>query len=372
MDKAGISRILVIKLRNIGDVLLCAPLFDNLKAAFPGAKISALVNAGTEAMLEGHPAVHQVIVYNRNIKKNSFLKRLREEAAFYRRLRAERFDMVLNLTEGDRGAIVSLVSGARVRAGVDPMSQGMVGKRLIYTELVPRPGAEYHAVEKNLQALSALGLTAEKRAVSFYFSPADGENVARRLAAVSLPEKGFFHAHVTSRWMFKALPPSKVAFLIDEISRLSGLPSVLTCAPEVKELSYLAGLLPLLSTPHHDLSGALSLKELGALSAAARFFVGVDSAPMHMAAALDVPVLGIFGPTSVPEWGPWDNSMGRNPYHAPNGVQRASRHTVLQAERACVPCRRDGCNGSKVSDCLNFSDAELRETARSFLSTVPA
>jgi len=366
-----IRKILVVKLRNIGDVLLSAALFHNLKEAFPGAKISALVNKGTEEMLTGNPDLDQVIVYDRGIKKAPLLRRLGREFAFYQRLRRERFDVVLNLTEGDRGALIALVSGARVRAGLDPLSQGLAGKRRFYTHLVPRlPEGNLHAVEKNLLFLGPLGLETTSKRVSFSFAPSDREAVERLLAAHSLCLGGYFHAHVTSRWMFKTLPQAKAAFLLDRMAQFSGLLPVLTCAPEQKELDYLVALRPLLQTPFCDLSGALTLKQLGALSAGARFFVGVDSAPMHMAAALDIPVLGLYGPSTAREWGPWDNEKMANPYAAPNGVQRCGRHMVLQAARSCVPCYRDGCNGSKVSDCLDFPESELESAARDFLRSI--
>ena len=369
-DNGQVRKILVIKLRNIGDVLLSAPLFHNLREAFPKAQISALVNAGTQEMLTGNPSIDQVIVYDRGIKKEPLLRRLGREFSFYQRLRRERFDVVLNLTEGDRGALIALLSGAKLRAGLDPLNQGIAGKRFFYTHILPRiPKGNLHAVEKNLLFLEPLGLTPSSKRVSFAFTDADRDRVAKLLEAESLPSGGYFHAHVTSRWMFKTLPHAKVAFLLDKLAERSGLPFVFTCAPDKKELDYLAALRPLLNSRNCDLSGALTLKQLGALSAGARFFVGVDSAPMHMAAALDLPVLGLYGPSTAQEWGPWDNDAKVNPYDARNGVQRGGRHMVLQSARECVPCFRDGCNGSKVSDCLDFSESELAAAASAFLET---
>ena len=84
-----------------------------------------------------------------------------------------------------------------------------------------------------------------------------------------------------------------------------------------------------------NLVGRLSLKELGALIAQARFFFGVDSAPMHLAAAVDTPAVALFGPSGVFNWGPWGEG-----------------HLVIQKDWDCVPCGRDGCEGSKVSRCL--------------------
>jgi len=365
--KNQIRKILVIKLRHIGDVLLSAPLFHNLKEAFPDAQLSALVNIGTEEMLSGNPFVDRVIVYDRSIKQEPLLRRLSREVSFFRMLRRERFDLVLNLTEGDRGALVALCSGAKLRVGCDALGRGMVGKSRIFDHLIPHPGPFLHAVEMNLAFLATLGVAATHKRVSFHFSETERAYVAALLAESSLAPAGFFHAHVTSRWMFKTLPHGKIAFLLDRISEISGLPLVLTCAPDRKEVAYLGALFPLLKAPYVDLSGALSLKQLGALIASARFFVGVDSAPMHMAAALDVPVLALFGPSSVPKWGPWDNAVAANPYRNNNCKQGSGPHLVLQASRPCVPCLRDGCNGSKVSDCLDFPEEQLREVAAEFL-----
>lgn len=364
-----IRKILVIKLRNIGDVLLSSALFWNLKELFPGAQISALVNSGTREMLDGNPAVDRVFTYDRGIKKAPLVKRVAGEFSFYRRLRKERFDVVLNLTEGDRGALVALFSGAWLRVGLDPQNTGLAGKRRFYTHLIRRVPGAMHSVEQNLLFLEPLGAKPVGKRVSFFFGRADSDRVAELLLTESLAAGRYFHAHMTSRWMFKALPHDRAAFLLDRLSELSGLPAVLTCAPEKKELDYLAALRPLLRRPFHDLGGRVTLKELGALSAGARFFVGVDSAPMHIAAALDVPVLGLYGPSHAREWGPWNNEA-TEPYRARNGLQRSGKHLVLQDDRDCVPCNRDGCNGSKVSDCLAFPDAVLRSCAAQFWESV--
>jgi heptosyltransferase-3 len=80
----------------------------------------------------------------------------------------------------------------------------------------------------------------------------------------------------------------------------------------------------------------LSLKHLAALTARAKLFIGVDSAPMHMAAAMQTPVVALFGPSGELEWGPW---------HVPHRVVASNDHP-------CRPCGIDGCGGGKVSECL--------------------
>ena len=128
-----------------------------------------------------------------------------------------------------------------------------------------------------------------------------------------------------------------------------GWPIVLTSAPEAKEKALIADVCaarekhaaapaPARCVPAgtFDFSGQLSLKELAALTARAKLFVGVDSAPMHIAAAMGRPVVAIFGPSGDREWGPWGEG----------------HRVVTSTKYPCRPCGMAGCNDSKVSDCL--------------------
>lgn len=366
IEREQVRSILVVKLRHIGDVLLSSALFGNLRELFPQARICALVYDGTEEMLQGHPAVDRIYLSSRGLRQASLWKRLQCEASLLMQLRRERFDVVINLTEGDRGAIAALVSGAAWRVGVDSLGQGLIGKNRIYTHIIPRVMTGLHAVEQNLESLKILGFQPVSTRVSFYFSDADAESARTRLSAVGLRPGGFFQAHFTSRWMFKTMPPAKVACLLEQLTERSGLPCLLTSSADPKECRYLDELRRHMKTvPAHFAD--MRLKELGAVTSMSRFFAGVDSAPMHMAAALEVPVLGVFGPSTARIWGPWDNGNDRNPYTDERGVQCSGKHLVLQSDRDCVPCLRDGCNGSKVSDCLDFDDGVLEAVAARFI-----
>lgn len=357
-------------MRNIGDVLLMTPLFANLREHFPQARISALVNSGTESMLTGNPSIDQVFVYDRTSKSAPLFLRLKKEAELLARLRRERFDLVLNMTDGDRGALAALVSGARVRIGMDAAGRGLIGKNLIFSALVPRPEPALHTVDVDLRMLEAIGLPALHKRVSFHFSDQDADSARSRLKAAGLEPGRYFLAHCTSRWMFKTMPPAIAARLLDLLSERSGMRFLLTSSPEQKELDYLNELKRHCRSREIPHFSDQSLKELGALISMARFFAGVDSAPMHMAAALDVPVLGVFGPSSARTWGPWNNQLGVNSYTAERGVQFNGKHVVLQSARECVPCHRDGCNGSKKSDCLDFQPEQLEAIVTEFLKRI--
>lgn len=126
------------------------------------------------------------------------------------------------------------------------------------------------------------------------------------------------------------------------IARLqaAGWPVVISAAPDPAELALVEAIqteLVRLEAPlAHSLAGQLSLKELAALTAQARLFIGVDSAPMHMAAAVGTPVVALFGPSGEHQWGPWGVPM----------------RIVSSTQHPCRPCGIDGCGGGKVSDCL--------------------
>jgi heptosyltransferase-3 len=135
--------------------------------------------------------------------------------------------------------------------------------------------------------------------------------------------------------MFKAWTPEGNARVIDHIAD-RGLAIVLTAAPDARETQLCDAILQQTRTRCIDLRGQLSLEELGAVIERAALFFGVDSVPMHMAAALGTPGAALFGPSEDREWGPWSDKL----------------RVVASQVHPCRPCRIDGCGGSKRSDCL--------------------
>src|SRR3569832_133150 len=108
---AAVKKVLVVKLRHHGDVLLTSPVFSFLKTKLPHATIDGLIYQETAPMLEGHSAINKLHLYDKKWKKFSFFKRWKEEIALLLRIRKEKYDLVINLTEVDRGAIAAWVSG---------------------------------------------------------------------------------------------------------------------------------------------------------------------------------------------------------------------------------------------------------------------
>lgn len=174
-----------------------------------------------------------------------------------------------------------------------------------------------------------------------------------------------------------------------------GMTVVVTSSPERREMEKAVKILSL-AGPHRrliDLCGKTTMKQLAAVASAAKMFFGVDSAPMHIAASMDTPVVALFGPSGAFNWGPWDNKESSkfrvpsskseyaagddnkesskfkvqsstilSPYSQRNGTQIFGIHTVIQRGWDCIPCGEDGCGGSKISKCLeDISVDEVKE-----------
>jgi len=341
-------KILVIKFRNIGDVLLTTPLLNNLKLNFPDAKIDILVNKGTEEMITLNPNVENIYTYEREYFKSlPKLKRFFEEFKFLRSFRD--YDIVINTTEGDRGAFIAKFSNAKIKVGY-PVKKNLFLKN-VYNKPLPKPPLIRHIIENNLDAVRVLdGEIFEKRVEIFW-----SEEDEKRIELLNLDK--FVHIHPVSRWLFKCVDDKIMADIIDFIES-KGLKVVITASPDKKEMQKVREILDYCQSSPIDLSGELSLKEVAALANRAKLFVGVDTAVMHMAAAVDTPVVAFFGPSGAFNWGPWDNDMTASGYTKKNGIQRMGKHVVIQNDWECIPCGKDGCDGSKVSECLMSFDMD--------------
>ena len=199
-----------------------------------------------------------------------------------------------------------------------------------------------HTVEQNLDALRRLGIAVgDPPPLSMVAGP-DGEREADALLARFAIDAPFIAMQPTSRWLFKCWPVASNAALIASLLR-RGETIVLSCAPDERERAMIAAIVaalqampnvPLDRLKRADDGGTLA--RLAALIARAKLFVGIDSAPMHIAAAMGTPVVALFGPSGEFNWRPW----------------QVAHRVVTSDAYACRPCGQDGCGGGKISDCL--------------------
>jgi heptosyltransferase-3 len=269
-------------------------------------------------------------------RENALAGRLGAEWRLLGALRARRYDLLVHLSDHARGAWLARALGARYRvAPVVPGRGGFWSNSFTHLYPVVANGRR-HQVELNLDALRRIGVQpdAEERRVLFVPGAEAEARAAQLLAEHGAPERGFVHLHPASRWRFKCWPVQSNATLADRLAE-AGHRVVLTAAPDAEEVAMVGEIARRAASRPLNLAGKLSIKALGALTARARLFVGVDSMPMHLAAAMGTPTVALFGPSGELEWGPW---------------RVASR--VVTSAHPCRPCGLDGCGGGKVSECL--------------------
>ena len=354
IDFNSIKRVLVIKLRNHGDVLLTTPVFRTLKANYPHLEIDALVYKDTAPILEDNPYLNQCHLIDRTWKKSGIFKQLKGESGLARDLINRRFDLVIHLTEHHRGALVTLLTRPKYAITAINWKRTSWFWRKCFTHHYPVPIYPRHTIEVNLDSLRHLGLMPDRDEKHPLISSSSKtiKRIDDVLASHELDNRKFIVFHPTSRWMFKSWPESSSAKLIDMLSSES-CSVVITSAPDKEELRYIEQLRSCANSQYIDLSGKLGLQELSELIKRADCFIGMDSLPMHIAAAHKTPTVALFGPSSELKWGPWE-----------------TQHIIHTTQHSCRPCDLAGCGDGGISECINLLDPKaVSASVRSLLAS---
>ena len=284
------KHILVIKLRYIGDVVLTTPVLRVLRTQFPQAKIVCLVNLGTQEVISHNPHVDEVLVLKRG--------RLREQVQFFLDLRSRKFDCVIDLTDGDRSAVLSTISGAPKRIGFNSEKRW---RGWLYTDCVGSDYGSRHMVEHHAQALRSIGVKDLVGNPEVYVAQEHDQTAQTVIAQLGLEPRRWVMIHLTARYWFKTWPLERFALLSDRLAE-KNLSVVLVGHVQDQEVS--EKMQACTNAPVISLVGKTNLLELAALMKYSDLFVGNDTGVMHIAAATGCPVLGLFGPTDPRVWGP--------------------------------------------------------------------
>ncbi len=336
------ERILVIKLRYVGDVLLATPVLSRLRESFPKAHIAMLVNPGTDDVVRDHPALDEVLVMERGS--------LARQWRFVRDLRRRRFDLVIDLTDADRSALLGWLSRAPVRLGYN--SEGR-WRGVLYTQVVEADRFGIHTVRYHLTATEALGLTGQPPAPILAVAPE-----ARREADRLLREAGvdgarpFVCLHPGARWWFKAWPAERYAALADLIQTETTAQALFLGGDQERSLE--SRIADGMKTPFRSLIGKTGLRALAAVLERATLMVSNDNGPMHMAAVLRVPVIGLFGPSDPAVWGPWGDG-----------------HRTFYKGLDCRACFHPDCFRGEQNCMRLITLDEVWEVVKQVLSCVP-
>lgn len=334
--------ILIIVTRRIGDVLLATPLIHSLRLAWPAAAIDALVFAGTEGVLAANPDLRRVISVPENAKDPSHLRAL---FSLFRR-----YDLAVSTLPGDRPTFTAWLAARRCVGFLSPGPKHW-WKRLLLSRWASFDDSDIHTVRMNLKLADLLGI-ARHHDIAVSWSPADEQRVARLLPFIQTESYALLHLYPKYRYkMWRKEGWRDVSRWLSD----QGLRVVLTGGGDPAELAYVEGILEEMPAGTENLSGKLTLGEVGFLISRSRVYAGPDTAVTHMAAALGVPTVALYGPTNPVKWGPWPHGYGgvQNPYPK-RGSRKVNNVNLLQGPGDCVPCHQEGCNGhtESHSDCM--------------------
>ncbi|PYR57569.1 MAG: hypothetical protein DMF85_13305 [Acidobacteria bacterium] len=302
-------KILLLRLRLIGDVVFTTPLLGALKRAYPGARLTFLVERDAAPVVINNPHLNEVIV----VPRSRGARRLFDDLALARRLRAERFDVALDLHGGPRSAWLTWASGARERIGY-----AIPGREWMYTRVVKRPRElrARHSVANQWDLVEAMpgwpgGVPrADRDAVEM---PLSAGNRFRRW-----PEQSFVELVTT---LARRDPRRRVT--------VSSGPSDRAAAARI--VSAARATLGGDATRVIDL-GEFDLQELRALIGRSRLFVGGDTGPLHIAATTGTAIVGIYGPTLSAQSAPW-----RDPRLPTESVELTALPCRPCDQRVCTP-----------------------------------
>jgi len=343
------ARVLVVRLRSLGDALLLTPALRALKAWRPDLCLSALLYSRFAPILAGNPDLEEIIELDPD-GPGGPLRVVQAAAA----LRRRRFAACFNLHGGTLSALLAGLSGAPHRVGSSHFRY-----RFAYTLLAdPRTvlGRDrLHAVENLIAPFYAAGLPqGEIPPMQIFPQPAAREGVAQKLAARGVrPGTRYALLHPAANFFTKEWPFERYAALARFLEQQHGLAPVFTCGPG--EGAKLDAVARACGKPLVRLD-PLTVPELVAAVEGAALFVGSDSGPMHIAAALARPLVVLFGSSDSNAWGPW----------------RAA-HALVQNYYACNPCRGDRCYAFAQPECiLSITLAQAQAAVERVLTPVPS
>ncbi len=325
------KNILIIRLSAIGDVINVLPALRRLRTQYPDSKITWLVEDRASEILRGHPDVDEVIIYPRNkwqrgiLKVNKSLKVISESLSFYKQLRKNHYDLVIDFQGNLKSAVMNLITGSGNRLG---FGNGYCKEfNYLSTQHHSYPaGKKIHRIEKNLSLLKELDIETKFLRPALPVTKNDKEyisNFINKNADPSLPII-IIHPGTSKFGSFKQWSSQNYTLLADKILDKYKANVILTWGPgefdTVKEI--------VRNMKHNALPACetKSIKQLTELIKRATLFIGGDTGPLHIASIMGIPIVGIYGPKDPAIYGPYDGKA-----------------IVIKKDVPCSPCKKRTC-----------------------------
>ena len=306
LNKEKVKRILIIKLRGIGDVVLSTIVLDNLRLDFPEVEIDYLVEFPSQPGVTGLKDVNQVLLFDRK----DFWKKVR----LILQIRKTKYDLVFDFFSNPSTALITFLSGAKYRAGYPYR-----GRAYAYNLLGPAERGKYHNADLHLETLKLLGLNCSNKKLHYSISLTALRTVEKYFKENSLENNFVIGICPTGGWSSKKCSPEKFAEIANVlIKKFDAKIFILWGKSDEDDAHKIHSLLGGKSF----IAPETSIQELAAMIKRCNILIANDSGPMHIASAVGTPVLGLFGPT--------------NPYmHGPYG---SSNEWIRLDELECIEC----------------------------------
>jgi len=288
----SLKNILIIKPSSLGDIVLALPALTALRKSFPDAKISWLIRPEFAPLLENHPHLTDVIAFDRKLLGKAWFHphAFASLLSFISRLRRNKFDAVIDLQGLFRTASLARLSRCKKRFG---MANARELAHVFYTHKVAQDEHSIHLVDYYLKIIQTVAVSETKAQFVFPQDPAAADSISKLLTSHGIRPDNYAVFVPGSAHTDKCWPIQRFAALADKISSRFHLPTVAVGTASEKDT--VESLKNLANVPIANLAGQTSLSELVALLKAARLVVSNDTGPGHIAAALAVPLVMIFG-----------------------------------------------------------------------------
>lgn len=342
LDRAAIRRILLIRLSAVGDVINTLPAVSALRASFPGAHLTFVVEDKAADVIVGHPDLDQAVVFPRKRWRagwknpRTLVSTGGEVWRYVRELRTPRYDVLLDFQGNQKSGLHVLVAGVPVRIGFARGHSKEFSHWFTNVRVEPTT-ARQNRVEKNLALLAPLGVDVRGACYRLPAAHASELAVASYLASVGVPPRGYvlLHPGTSEYGHLKRWAVDRFAALADAIERQLALKVLVAWGPSERaladEIARRSCAIVAVETR--------SLLDLAELIRCARVFVGADSGPLHLASAVGAPSVALFGPKDPLVYGPYNPRA--QVIHRPGADGRASMDSItvedaLEAVRSLV------------------------------------
>jgi len=334
-------KILLIRLRRIGDIIMTTPAVAALKQALPHASLTYIVEEPYRCLVEGNPDIDNIFLIPPRQGALSFL-------SLIRRIRREKFDTIIDFHGGPRASRIAWLTRATLKVGYELKHKGF-----IYDIRVPRSreGAPIHSVENHLNLVRAAGIEVNEPWPRLTLPTAGKEErgrIDKLWASHMLHGAKVVVLHVGAGNEFRDWGAQNLGALAERLAGMPGVRVVLVGSgldvPRAKEVRKIFPKSVL------SLAGELNLIELREIIGRATLFVGPDSGPMHIAATTSTPIVALFGPTLPANFSPWQ-----------------AEATIIAKDLDCRPCKQRKCVTEDFRCLQSITVDEVLKACRPYL-----